>query len=44
MSKKVTKEVIDTFLSGHNPMEKITKIEMDYDDDLATIFFRDDSG
>ncbi len=44
MSKKVTKEVIDTFLSGHNPMEKITKIEMDYDDDHATIFYRDDNG
>lgn len=44
MSKKVTKEVIDTFLSGHNPMEKIIKIEMDYDDDHATIFYRDDNG
>lgn len=44
MNKKVTKEEIDAFLSGHNPMEKIIKIEMDYDDDHAHVFYRDEKG
>lgn len=44
MNKKVTKEEIDAFLNGHNPMEKIIKIEMDYDDDHAHVFYRDEKG
>lgn len=44
MQIQVTKEKIDAFLSGYDPMERIIKIEMDYDDDKAHIFYRDENG
>ena len=40
----VTKEQIDLFLSGSNPMERIIKIEMDYNDDKVHVFYRDENG
>ena len=41
---KVTKEEIEQFLSGTDPMEHIIKIEGDYDDDHMTIIFRGEDG
>lgn len=44
MESKVTKEQIDQFLSGTDPMEHIIKVEGSYDDDKITIIFRNDNG
>ena len=44
MENKVTKEQIDQFLNGTDPMEHIIKVEGSYDDDKITIIFRNDSG
>ena len=41
---KVTKEQIDAFLSGSDPMERIIKIECEYDDDKVSIIYRDEQG
>lgn len=38
---KVTKEQIDSFLSGTDPMEHIIKIECGYDEDKVSIIYRD---
>jgi len=38
---KVTKEQIDAFLSGSDPMEHIIKIECGYDEDKVSIIYRD---
>ena len=40
MGNGITKEDIDRFLSGTDPMEHIIKIEGSYDDDKMTIIFR----
>lgn len=40
---KVTKEQIELFLSGHDEMKHIIKIECDYDDDMVYIIYRDDN-
>lgn len=42
MEETVTKETIAKFLSGYNPTEKIIKIELDYTDDKARVFYRDE--
>ena len=42
--KQVTKEDIDQFLNGSNPMERIIKLEIDYNDDKVHIFYRDEKG
>lgn len=44
MQNKVTKEQIDSFLSGHDPMERIIKLEISYDEDKVRIFHRDTDG
>ena len=41
---KVTKEQIDAFLSGSDPMERIIKIECEYDDSKVNIIYRDEQG
>lgn len=41
---KVTKEQIDAFLSGSDPMERIIKIECEYNDDKVSIIYRDEQG
>lgn len=41
---KVTKEQIDAFLSGSDPMERIIKIECEYDDNKVSIIYRDEQG
>lgn len=40
----VTKEQIDAFLSGSNPLERIIKIECEYDDDKVCIIYRNERG
>lgn len=42
--KHVTKEEIDHFLNGSNPMERIIKLEIDYNEDKVHIFYRDEKG
>jgi len=41
---KITKEEIESFLHGSDPMERIVKIECGYDDNEVTIFYRDENG
>lgn len=44
MKSEVTKEQIDTFLNGTDPMERIIKMECDYNDDTITLIYRDEKG
>lgn len=44
MKSEVTKEQIHSFLNGHNPMERIIKIEGDYNDDKMAVIYRDENG
>lgn len=41
---KVSKEDIDSFLNGSDPMERIIKIECGYDDDKVSIIYRNEYG
>lgn len=41
---KITKEQIDAFLAGSDPMEKIIKIECGYDDDRVYIIYYNEKG
>lgn len=40
----VSKEAIESFLNGTNPMERIIKIELDYREDHAKVFYRNEQG
>lgn len=44
MKSEVTKEQIDAFLNGTDPMERIIKMECDYNDDTITLIYRDEKG
>lgn len=44
MKSEVTKEQIHSFLNGHNPMERIIKIEGDYNSDKMCVIYRDEKG
>lgn len=44
MKTEVTKEQIHTFLNGHNPMERIIKIEGDYNSDKMSVIYRNENG
>lgn len=44
MKTEVTKEQIHYFLMGHNPFERIIKIEGDYNDDKMSVIYRDENG
>lgn len=44
MKSEVTKEQVHAFLNGHNPFERIIKIEGDYNDDKMTVIYRDENG
>ena len=44
MEKEVTKERIEAFLNGYNPMEHITNIECGYDDEEVSIIFDGEDG
>ena len=41
---KVSKEEIDSFLNGSDPMERIIKIECGYDDNKVSIIYRNEEG
>lgn len=43
MKSEVTKEQIHSFLNGHDPMERIIKIEGDYNSDKISIIYRDEN-
>lgn len=42
--KQISEEIVNTFLSGHDPMERIITIECDYQDDKVSIIYVDDNG
>jgi len=42
--KKITSEVVNTFLNGHDPMEHIISIECGYDEDKVNIIYVNDNG
>ena len=42
--KEITSEMVNTFLSGHDPMEHIVTIECDYMDDMVNIVYINDNG
>ena len=44
MKSEVTKEQIDAFLNGSDPMERIIKMECDYNDDIISIIYNDEKG
>ena len=44
MKSEVTKEQIHTFLNGYNPMERIIKIEGDYNSDKMCVVYVDENG
>lgn len=44
MSKIISKEVVNTFLTGHDPMERIITIECDYQEDKVSIVYVNDKG
>lgn len=39
--KEINEEVISTFLSGHDPMERIVNLEYKYTDDKIKVYYRD---
>lgn len=41
-AKKATNEEVGLFLQGTNPMEHVIKVECGYDDNYATVIWRDD--
>lgn len=43
MKTEVTKEQIHDFLMGHDPFERIIKIEGDYGDDKMAVIYRDEN-
>lgn len=42
--KEITSEVVNTFLMGHDPMERIITIECDYQDENVSIVYVNESG
>ena len=42
--KQITAEVVNTFLSGHDPMEHIISIECGFDEDQVNIIYVDSQG
>lgn len=44
MKSEVTKEQIHSFLNGYNPMERIVKIEGDYNSDKMAVIYNDENG
>lgn len=41
--KKITEEVISTFLSGHDSMERIVNLDYKYNDDKIKVIYRDEN-
>ena len=44
MAGGVSREVVDSFFRGRDPMERIVKIECGYNDTSATVIYRDKNG
>ena len=44
MKSEVTKEQIHSFFKGYNPMERIIKIEGDYNSEKMCVIYRDEKG
>jgi hypothetical protein len=44
MGKIISTDVVNTFLSGHDPMERIITIECDYNEDKVSIIYVNDKG
>ena len=44
MGKIISTEVVNTFLTGHDPMEHIITIECDYQEDKVSIVYVNDAG
>lgn len=42
--KEITSEMVNTFLNGHDPMERIVTIECDYMDDKVNIVYINEDG
>jgi hypothetical protein len=42
--KEITTEVVNTFLNGHDPMERIITIECDFDEEQVNIIYVDEKG
>lgn len=42
--EKITPEIVNTFLMGHDPMERIITIECDYQDEKVSIIYVNDKG
>ena len=42
--KKITPEVVELFLNGRDPMERIISIECEYDDNTASIIYVNENG
>ena len=42
LRKPITEEVIETFLNGHDPQERIVNIEYNYKDSFIKLYYRDD--
>lgn len=42
--KEITSDVVNTFLMGHDPMERIITIECDYQDEDVSIIYVNDKG
>lgn len=43
-AKKTTKEDVEAFINGHNPFERIIKVELGYGDKEAIVIYRDADG
>lgn len=41
--KQINEEVISTFLSGHDPMERIVNLEYKYNEDKIKVYYRDEN-
>ena len=41
--KEINEEVISTFLSGHDPMERIVNLEYKYNEDKIKVIYRDEN-
>ncbi len=43
-TQEITQEIIQTFIEGHDPMERIVNITYSYQNDYVTIFYRNENG
>ena len=41
--REITQEVIESFLNGNDPQERIVNLEYSYQNDYVTVFYRDEN-